>query len=277
MKKYAIFLIIVLATMAMGIAAQTSIPDSLRKYYPPYSHNYEFYNNMRNQEIALMSLKDGIDRGDWATIEKWSLSLSFLNQRANAMVPEWKDYERDRTYVELLKIINSNNSANRGIGQVSTLYNAVVVSCDSCHTVNLANTKRVFYSNFVDRNTTILSNYNKQVYTYKSYMDFVNSNLKGMVVASLNNNWRSSAQKFNAFFSSYEQLEETCASCHSDQASIDRFFGKSYLRQKARIQLDISKRLSDNLSYDVRSFEDNYCQSCHNTHRWTDPALFDKK
>lgn len=277
MKKYVIFIVFVLAAMTVGIASQLGVPDALRKYYPPYSQNYEFYNTMRNQEIALMSLKDSIDRNDWVGIEKWTLSLSFLNQRIGTMVPEWRDYERDRTYVELLRIINSNDTTLRDINQVSTLYNAAVVECESCHTANLANIKRAFYSNFVDKNATILSKYNQKVYTYKSYMDFLNTNLKGMVVASLNDNWRSSAQKFNAFFSSYEQLEETCSSCHSDQASMDRFFGKNYLRYKARVQLDISRRMTDNLSFDVRDFEDKFCQSCHNTHRWTDPALFNKK
>mgnify|MGYP000692897348 CR=1 FL=1 len=54
---------------------------------------------------------------------------------------------------------------------------------------------------------------------------------------------------------------------------MERFFGEEFLQQKARIQLSIAERLQDNLSIDIRDFENGFCQSCHNTHRWTNPEL----
>jgi hypothetical protein len=244
-------------------------PESLSKYYPPNSENYEYLFNMYKASTAFTGLIDNIKNGDWINANKWVNVLKDSYLKIGEMVPEWKKYLRKKEINALVRAVEKKD------GQAIQIYaNAVGKSCTSCHSKYLVSTKILYHYPSYDL-ITLEDPITKSDLDVEEYMKKMTNSLKLLNVYLSDGKKEDAVKSGIAFAKRFKGLTQMCTECHTNKLSEEIYFGKEINKHlkafmKAVKNLD-KKKINKELSF----IEFNNCSKCHNVHQT--PALLQEK
>ncbi len=259
-------LITALAVIAgVGFSAEKVIlkkpPESLKKYYPPASKNYEFISAMHTMSTAFYGINLNINEGNWERAKKWAQELKKTYLKVSKMVPEWKSYFKPQLADNLVKAVSSKN-LDRVIGASKKLGQ----TCAKCHQDNEIAVKLVYHFPSFE---TIKIEDPVEFMEYKTgkYMEKLTNSMKALKIYLLQGEGDKAQEAGMNFVERARQLRSMCSKCHTNKLSEEVIVGKEF--EKALN--DLENLLSGDKPDRDRVFKllgkvGASCTKCHNVH-----------
>ncbi len=266
-----IFLTLILIT-TVSFAKDVKLkepPESLSKYYPPNSENYEYLFNMYKASTAFTGLIDNLKNGDWINANKWAKVLKNSYLKIGEMVPEWKKYLRKKEINALVKAVEKKD------GQAIQIYaNAVGKSCTSCHAKYLIPTKILYHYPTYDL-INLEDPITQEDLTVEDYMKKMTNSLKLLNVYLSDGKKEDAVKSGIAFAKRFKGLTQMCTECHTNKLSEEIYFGKDINKHLKSFMKAVKKLDKEKINKELGFIEFNNCAKCHNVHQT--PALLQEK
>ncbi len=271
-KILKMFLSVLLITISLSFAKDVKLkepPESLSKYYPPNSENYEYLFNMYKASTAFTGLIDNLKNGDWINANKWVKVLQESYLKISEMVPEWKKYLRKKEMNALVKAVQKKD------GQAIQIYaNAVGKSCTSCHSKYLVSTKILYHYPTYDL-ITLEDPITREDLSVEDYMKKMTNSLKLLNVYLSDGKKDDAIKSGIAFAKRFKGLTQMCTECHTNKLSEEIYFGKDINKHLKAFLKGVKKVDQKIINKELGFIEFNNCSKCHNVHQT--PALLQEK
>ncbi len=257
---------VLLAMTASAVFASEEIvlkkpPESLGKYYPPKSKNFEFLMNMYDMSTSFTGINLNINEGDWKNALRWAKNLRDKYKETAKMVPEWKDYFKPKLADDLVKAVESKDvnrviKASQKLGQ----------SCRKCHQDNELVVKLVYHYPRFD-NVKIEDPVDFMEYPTLKYMKTMTKSLKALKIYLAQGNMERAQEEGTNFIERARQLRSMCSKCHTNKLSEDLVVGKEYEASLDKLEnlLSSGKVNKDEIFKTLGSISMS-CSKCHNIH-----------
>ncbi len=236
-------------------------PESLKKYYPPASKNFEFLSNMHSMSTSFYGINLNINEGNWNKALEWAEKLKETYVKTSEMVPEWKDYFKPKLANDLIKAVKSKNvdrvlEASKKLGQ----------TCVKCHQDNEMAVKLVYH--FPSFETIKLEDPVEftELGTGK-YMEEMTNSMKALRIYLMQNEPEKVQEAGTNFVERARGLRTMCSKCHTNKLSEEVIVGKELETALARIEelISMEKPNRDEI-FKALGKVGMSCTKCHNVH-----------
>ena len=236
-------------------------PESLRKYYPPASEDFEFLYNMHTMSTALYGINLNINDGNWRGAKDWALKLKETYLKTSKMVPEWKEYFRPKLAEDLLKAVESKN-----VDRVIEASKKLGRTCAKCHADNQIAVKLVYHFPSFDE-IKIEDPVEFMEYETGKYMEKLTNSLKALKVYLIQGNVEGAQEVGTNFIERARQLRSICSKCHTNKLSEEVIVGKEFEGHLSKLEelLSAEKPNKDEI-FKTLSPIGATCTKCHNVH-----------
>lgn len=236
-------------------------PESLKKYYPPQSQNFEFLSNMFSMSTSFYAVNLNINEGNWEKALEWARKLKETYVKTSKMVPEWKDYFKPELAENFVKAVQSKNvdkviEASKKLGQ----------TCSKCHQDNQIAVKLVFhFPSFEEIKLEDPVEF-MEVKT-GDYMKKLSNSMKALSIYLQQGDLEKAQEAGMNFVERARGLRAMCSKCHTEKISEEAILGKKYEEALTKIEELLSAdRPSKEEVFKHLTFIGQTCTRCHNVH-----------
>ncbi|WP_457599843.1 hypothetical protein [Hydrogenivirga sp.] len=258
-------LLLTFAITSLSLAADKLIlkkpPESVGKYYPPVSKNFELVGKMHAMSTAFSGINLNVNDGNWKGALFWAKELKKNYLETSKMVPEWKSYFKPALAENLVKAVSSKNvdrviEATKKLGQ----------TCAKCHQDNELSVKLVYHFPSFEK-VKIEDPVEFMEMETGDYMKKLAGSLKAMKVYLIQGVPDRAQEEGLNFVERAKQLRSMCSKCHTNKLSEELIVGKDFEGALAKMEdLLSADKLDKDAIFKALGSVGMSCAKCHNVH-----------
>lgn len=242
-------------------------PASLAQWYKPANKRHVWLHNMFKLRREMLAVSDYLALEDQARLKKWTTRLAQHYREIGEMVPEWQD-ELELEQMDALQKAAAQGDYKRAASTLRKLG----LSCRSCHRDYRAVAAALYRSpdfsvvNVEDSETL-------EEEPYKRVMGRFTMLLNRIKIASEDERKQTALDSLNDLRRRFDDLGQSCESCHKDEAPKTRILGAETEKSLAALEHAIEAGEKKQAGRHLGTLAVQSCARCHSVHR----TLYDIK
>lgn len=221
-------------------------PASMDKYYPPEAEGPQYLFAMMKMDAPLLGFMTHVQDGDMAKAQEYFKNFATEYRALSKMVPEWGHYWPEEPLDAVSAALGSGDPA-----KVGPAMGGLMQACSTCHHDNMA---------------AVWARYGKPVSDMGEFMFPIVGAMGAVRTYVSEGEFEKARGAFGLFQERFNELAESCGSCHSSERAYFTGPGVQELLKAAGEALEAEKPNPEQIIGTMNKIGHDSCYECHKVH-----------